>query len=127
MRRVCVRLVRSRRLGHSFNDAMNRAEFLRRSTSAFIAAPLLPRLLETPRAATRRFVSRPDLQPPILTVTRGTTAPEHVFLAPSSGPGQRGALIADGKGDVVWFQPTRHKALTDFKVQRYRGRPVLTW
>ena len=102
---------------------MNRAEFL----LAALAAPLLPKLLETsPAATTRHFVSRPDLKPPVLTVTHGTTL-QPIFLAPSSGPGQRGALIADAQGDVIWFHPTPHVTVTDFKVQRYRGRPVLTW
>jgi hypothetical protein len=85
------------------------------------------------RAATdgdvRRFVSRPDLKPPAIRVLERAsgTAPGLVFLAPSSGPGQRGALIVDGGGELVWFHPVVHKAVTDFKVALYRGKPVLTW
>jgi hypothetical protein len=107
---------------------VNRAEFLRRAGAVALAMPLLPELARAASAPSsiRHFISRPDLQPPVLTVTHGI-APQPVFLAPSSGPGQRGALIADGRGDVVWFHPVAHKAVTDFKVQRYRGRPVLTW
>jgi hypothetical protein len=76
-----------------------------------------------------RFVSRPDLQPPAMRVVErgGGTAPGLVFLAPSSGPGQRGAMIVDGDGELVWFHPVVHKAVTDFKVASYRGKPVLTW
>jgi hypothetical protein len=55
------------------------------------------------------------------------TAPGYVFLAPSSGPGSRGAMIVDNQGELVWFHPVADKAVTDFKVQRWRGRPVLTW
>jgi hypothetical protein len=85
------------------------------------------------RAATdgdvRRFVSRPDLKPPAIRVLERAsgTAPGLVFLAPSSGPGQRGAMIVDSGGELVWFRPVVHKAVTDFKVALYRGKPVLTW
>jgi hypothetical protein len=76
-----------------------------------------------------RFVSRPDLKPPALTVSRRpqTAAGGFVFLAPSSGPGQRGAMIVDDAGELVWFHPVAHKAAADFKVAFYRGKPVLTW
>jgi hypothetical protein len=55
------------------------------------------------------------------------TAPGFVFIAPSSGPGQRGAMIFDDNGELVWFDPVKHKAVTDFKAQLYHGKPVLTW
>jgi hypothetical protein len=76
-----------------------------------------------------RFVSRPDLKPPTLTVERtgGAARGGLVFLAPSSGPGQRGAMIVDDAGDLVWFHAVPHKAAADFKVALYRGKPVLTW
>ena len=50
-----------------------------------------------------------------------------MFVAPSSGPGQRGAMIFDDAGELVWFHPVKHKAVTDFKVGLYHGKPVLTW
>ena len=54
--------------------------------AAFGAAP----------AGVRHFVSRPDLRPPKLTVLRaGKTGAGELFIAPSSGPGQRGVLILD--------------------------------
>lgn len=77
----------------------------------------------------QHFVSRPDLKPPLLTADRSTAqqAPGLVFLAPSSGPGQRGAMIAGAGGDLVWFHEAGGVSIMDFKVQRYRGQPVLTW
>jgi hypothetical protein len=77
----------------------------------------------------QRFVSRPDLKPPTITVLQPAqgTAPGLVFIAPSSGPGQRGAMIFDNAGELVWFHPVAHKAVTDFKVGLYHGKPVLTW
>jgi hypothetical protein len=55
------------------------------------------------------------------------TARGLVFLAPSSGPGQRGPMIVDDAGELVWFHPVAGKAAADFKVGLYKGKPVLTW
>jgi hypothetical protein len=74
------------------------------------------------------FVSRRDLRPPRLTVLHaGPTADGYLFLAPSSGPGQRGLLIADAAGDPVWFHPTTPHTAMNFRAARYKGKPVLTW
>jgi hypothetical protein len=76
----------------------------------------------------RHFVSRPDLSPPKLTILRhGKTARGHLFLAPSSGPGQRGVLIADSAGDPVWFHPTTPQTAMNFRTGTYHRKPVLTW
>jgi Arylsulfotransferase (ASST) len=78
-----------------------------------------------------RFHSRPRLDPDRVRVTvpaRGRTAPGYVFLAVKRGPGQDGPQIVDDRGHVVWFHRIPpHMAATGFRVQRYRGRPVLTW
>jgi hypothetical protein len=95
-----------------------------------LAGPALrhaPKFLEA--AGVQSFVSRPDLKPPAVTVlqpARGA-APGLIFVAPSSGPGQRGAMIFDDTGELVWFHPVANKAATDFKVGLFRGKPVLTW
>ena len=85
--------------------------------------------LAAPAGTVQQFVSRPDLKPPAITVLQPaqSTARGLVFIAPSSGPGQRGAMIFDNAGDLVWFHPVAHKAVTDFKVGLYHGKPVLTW
>ena len=51
-----------------------------------------------------------------------------MFLAPYSGHGQYGPMILDGHGRLIWFEriPAGARA-ADFRVQRYEGRPVLTW
>ena len=36
-------------------------------------------------------------------------------------------MIFDDRGHLVWFRPLNTRGATDFRVQRYRGRPVLTW
>jgi hypothetical protein len=55
------------------------------------------------------------------------TAEGHLFLAPSSGPGMRGCLIADDRGDPVFFHPTKPRTVMDFRPGQLRGKPVLTW
>jgi hypothetical protein len=75
------------------------------------------------------YVTRPDLVPPIvdvLTAANGA-APGYVFIAPSSGPGQRGVMILDSSGGVVWFHSTAPHTAMDFRPAVYRGKPVLTW
>lgn len=77
-----------------------------------------------------RFHSRPDLDPDALTLTRAArrTAPGLVFLAVKRGPGQDGPMIVDNQGHIVWFHPVpKGMTATGFRVQRYRGQPVLTW
>ena len=77
---------------------------------------------------TMSFHSRPDLTPPVIVVTTRTSgvAPGFVFVAPKKGAIQKGPEIVDNRGQPVWFDPVPAQA-TDFRVQRYRGKPVLTW
>jgi len=80
-----------------------------------------------PRRTSQHFLSRPDLKPPKISVnTPGATAPGYVFIAPQKNAVQHGPLIVDNNGQPVWFHPLPAGA-TDFRVQHYRGRPVLTW
>jgi len=76
------------------------------------------------------FRSRPDLHPPTVTVTvrSPAVAPGDEFVAPYTGPGQAGPMILDQNGGLVWFKglPTNTSA-TNFRVQEYLGKPVLTW
>ncbi len=79
--------------------------------------------------AYRHYHSRPDLKPPpveILTRTRRTT-PGYIFIAPKKKVAQTGPLIVDNYGNATWFLPVETRGVTDFRVQRYQGRPVLTW
>jgi hypothetical protein len=85
---------------------------------------------------TRSFRSRPDLSPPAVRVTKQdhNTALGYIFVAPKNGPGedspaQDGAMILDNSGQPVWFRPLEREEedVMDFKVQHYRGEPVLTF
>jgi hypothetical protein len=78
----------------------------------------------------QHFVSRPDLEPPTVTVTAhsASTAPGDIFIAPYSGPGRYGPMILDEAGELVWFKPLPSGTrAADFRVQQYEGQPVLTW
>jgi len=81
-------------------------------------------------AEVQSFRSRPDLRPPVVTVTAHspTASSDDIFVAPYTGPGQAGPMILDQNGAVVWFQPLPYNVFaTNFRVQEYEGRPVLTW
>jgi hypothetical protein len=80
-------------------------------------------------APTRRYQSRPDLKPPTVEILKQPkrTAPGYIFIAPKKEVVQAGPLILDNGGRVVWFLPLNTHAVTDFRAQRYRGHPVLTW
>jgi hypothetical protein len=74
--------------------------------------------------------SRPELRIPALTVLRSergvSSAP--IFIAPYNAPnGQAGAVIVANDGQPIWENPVAGKVTTNFRVQRYRGAPVLTW
>jgi len=76
------------------------------------------------------FRSRPDLHPPVVAVTSASpaVAPGDLFMAPYAGAGQPGPMILDPSGSVVWFKPLpAHVAATNFRVQEYAGKSVLTW
>jgi hypothetical protein len=77
----------------------------------------------------QHFHSRPDLEPPLVRVLTPArrTAVGYVFIAPKKHVAQAGPLILDDRGHVVWFEPLDTRGVTDFRVQRYLGRPVLTW
>jgi hypothetical protein len=81
------------------------------------------------------FVSAPALHPMKVTinVNKPGTAPGFLFVAPYTAfgatmIGQTGALIMDQMGNPVWFRPLDSRFIqnTDFRVQFYKGKPVLT-
>lgn len=125
------------------DETATRAEFLGRATGGALGLGLLGGLgfdalgllsAEEAHAATPRspndvlhFRSRPDLRPPRLTIVKGGASDRCLFLSPSSGAGQRGALILDGEGQVVWFRPTKPDTVMNFRTALYKGEPVLTW
>ncbi|HTD08500.1 MAG TPA: arylsulfotransferase family protein, partial [Solirubrobacteraceae bacterium] len=81
-------------------------------------------------AEVQSFQSRPELHPPVVTVTANSpgVAPGEEFVAPYAGPGQAGPMILGSGGELVWFKPMpTNTAATNLQVQEYDGQPVLTW
>src|SRR5690606_21149932 len=81
------------------------------------------------------FVSRPDLVAPEVdfagedpAVEKGAPDSAQVFLAPKGGNGpMRGPVILDENGEPVWISPVGSRWIYDFRVQRFQGKPVLTF
>ncbi len=81
-----------------------------------------------PPPPTQHFRSRPDLKPPPIEVlTARSSSPGYIFIAPKMKVVQAGPMILDNEGQVVWFHPLSTHGVSDFRVQSYHGRPVLTW
>jgi hypothetical protein len=77
----------------------------------------------------QNFVSQPRLKPPVVRVTAnaGVSAGD-IFLTPTHGYGQSGAMILDPQGRLLWFHPVpKGVAAANLQVQTYQGAPVLTW
>jgi hypothetical protein len=90
----------------------------------------------------QHFVSEPALAPPQITVRR-TGGSGSIFLTPLPSPvvhpgstatisispvGPGGPMIVDRRGRLVWFkQLTPPDVAANLRVQRYRGKRVLTW
>jgi hypothetical protein len=83
-----------------------------------------------PRAV-QRYRSAPPLTPSTVRITtpaKPGAASGDLFLAPYQGAGVPGPMIAEQNGALVWFHPlpAGHEA-SNFQVQQYEGKPVLTW
>ncbi|MDQ2984320.1 MAG: arylsulfotransferase family protein [Actinomycetota bacterium] len=84
----------------------------------------------SPKRVFRQFHSRPDLKPPAVeidTPAKSNAAPGYIFFGPKKKVKQRGPLIVDNEGNVIWFKQVEPREATDFRAQRYQGKPVLTW
>ena len=84
----------------------------------------------TPAGDVQHYVSRPDLTPPVVTISKHVSAaddPKYIFFeAPKSG-GHGGLMILDRQGELVWFGPDADESQFDFQPQMYKGEPVLTY
>jgi Arylsulfotransferase (ASST) len=119
-------------LNRGVSTSLSRRDFLTASGAALAALAVPRHAYGSPSAisspvGTASYVSEPSLRPPTLTVSTLThPAPGYVFLASLNGPGQRGPLIIDNAGNVVFFRPLDQVAI-NFRRQIYKGKPVLTW
>ncbi len=67
-------------------------------------------------------MTQPDLHPPVLSVTtsKAGLAPGYLFLSAGA------PMIADNKGEPVWYMPLGRSA-ANLRVQQYQGERVVTW
>ena len=78
-------------------------------------------------AGVAKFFTQPSFEIPTISVkTVASPQPGYIFVTTLTGPGQRGPIIFDNAGQVVWFKRTSQVAI-DFRRQIYQGKPVLTW
>jgi hypothetical protein len=92
------------------------------------AVPLIP--AKRLKGDVAGYRSRPELKAPTLNVVSANSDgdTDDIFLGNQNGPYNDGPLIYDAQGHLVWFKPLpANVEANDVKVQRYGGRPVLTW
>ncbi|HUN77486.1 MAG TPA: arylsulfotransferase family protein [Solirubrobacteraceae bacterium] len=81
--------------------------------------------------AIQHYASAPTLTPSSLRITtpaRPGAAPGDLFLAPYQAKGSPGPMISEQDGALVWFHPLpAGYESTNFQVQQYEGKPMLTW
>jgi hypothetical protein len=78
-------------------------------------------------AGVATFVTEPTFKVPTLSILKRTSPSSGLlFVTTLTGPGQRGPMILDDHGNLVWFKKTKNVAI-NFRRQIYKGRPVITW
>jgi hypothetical protein len=86
--------------------------------------------------AIQHYASAPTLTPSTVRITTpgaggapiNGASPGDLFLAPYQGEGTAGPMISEQDGSLVWFHPLpAGEESTNFEVQSYEGKPVLTW
>lgn len=115
------------------------SQFIAPSPAAAVSR-LAPRLAGPSKPnGHKEYVTRPDLRPPTVNITvsgNGDRRAPYLFLAPRVAPGgsmpsgsQRGLMIINRRGEVVWFHPmtTYGKDPFNFRASSYHGKPVLSW
>ncbi|HEY1524248.1 MAG TPA: arylsulfotransferase family protein [Solirubrobacteraceae bacterium] len=72
------------------------------------------------------FYSQPNLHPPLVGVSQDLDPDSgDIFLTPTHTE-QPGPMILDGRGRLLWFE-SRGQPTYNLQVEKYLGRPVLTW
>ncbi len=107
-----------------------RSTELRFSFRVATAVPLpLPSTGPSTPGPTESFHSEPSLQPPVVTATSDPDPGSGDAFVSAEDSTQQGPMILDDKGRMVWFRPIHNTHISAFnlRVQRYEGKPVLTW
>ena len=81
--------------------------------------------------AIQHYSSAPSITPSTVRITtpaKAGASPGDLLLAPYQGKGSPGPMISEQNGNLVWFHPLpAGDSATNFQVQQYEGKPVLTW
>jgi arylsulfotransferase ASST len=101
------------------------------ATTPSATPPALPKFGPPESKVGAALQTLPSLHPPKLKVevpAKGTAA-GYVFLAEKGGAKRpSGTVIADDRGRILWYHEVpKGMEATDFRVQMYKGKPVLTW
>jgi hypothetical protein len=113
----------ARRLEFSFGTAVSGDTPVAISRASGLDASARP----ASAAGWQVFHSEPHLHPPLVGVSpRGDPGAGDIFLTPHN-VGQTGAMIVNGRGQLVWFHHTGRLTAFNLEEERYRGQPVLTW
>ncbi len=96
-----------------------------------VVAGALPSSVAGAAAAGTAAAAAPTAPPPVTVLTKGANNENgDIFITPTGDTTTyaNGPEIIDNQGHVIWFHaiPAGLTA-SDFRVQRYDGRPVLTW
>lgn len=85
-------------------------------------------------ATSSTYRSLSNFRPPpiVIGVRPSGTAPGVVLVDCHGGVGQQGPMIIGANGELVWFKPVSDHGTPvlramNLRVQKYRGKPVLTW
>jgi len=118
---------------HSFSPVSSSAAF---STSFTVAHQYSPSQTQFPlnpgnAKEVQRYATAPSLTPSTVRITTAAkpgAAPGDLFLAPYQGKGKPGVMITDQAGNLIWFRAVpANDTATNFRVQQYQGKPILTW
>jgi hypothetical protein len=102
-----------------------------------LAAQLFGQRGKPPAGSVPRYRSEPGLRPPEVRITRRVRAgtgegllfmsPKKVFGARKRAGLQNGPLLFDNAGEPVWFANLTDGNVNDFRMQTYKGKPVISW
>jgi hypothetical protein len=102
-----------------------------RPAIAVAASVLAGAVVLVPSTAGAAVAAPPTSPPPVTILTSpGHRGDRDIFITPTGDAGTyaNGPEIIDRRGNVVWFHAIpQGLTASDFRVQSYRGRPVLTW
>jgi arylsulfotransferase ASST len=97
-------------------------------TASLLGHNFIGSVLSATPPATHRYWTRPDLRPPVITVTTKAmhTSAGYLLSTPNSTT-TSGSMISDNQGHPIWYQPSNGTPTANLQVQSYLGAPVLTW